>query len=83
MTTREILRKKAEHSYKIHQMEQDRLNKEKVSSWSWIKREIFFAEELTNWQLFKLTIKMSVAAIVVYLGAIGLYGLLHILTGVR
>ena len=83
MTTNEILRKKAEHAYKIHQMEQDRLKQKPKSTWNWIKKEVFFAEELTNWQLFKLTIKMAVAAIFVYFGAIGLFGLLHIVTGVR
>ena len=64
MTTDEGLRKQvrhAEHEYKIHQMEQQRLKKEKEGTWSWIKREVLFAEKMTDKELFKLTIQYVVS----------------------
>jgi len=62
MTTDEMLRKQVHHTYKIHQMEQDRLKKKsKRGTWNWVKREIFFAEEMTNAEFFSLLFWCAVA----------------------
>lgn len=83
MTTNEMLRKKAEHAYKIHQMEQDRLKQKPKSTWNWIKKEVFFAEELTNKEFLILTLKHVIAVPFIIAGTWLLFATLHALTGVR
>lgn len=59
MTTDEGLRKQArhaEHEYKIHQMEQQGLKKEKEGAWNWIKREVLFAEDISEKELIKISL---------------------------
>jgi len=83
MTTDEKLRKQVEHAYKIHQMEQDRLKKDKESAWSWIRREIFFAGELNNWEVFVTFVKVAIAIPFIVGGTWFLFAALYALTGVR
>jgi hypothetical protein len=83
MTTDEKLRKQVEHAYKIHQIEKDRLNKDNEGTWSWIKREIFFAGELTNWELFVTFVKAAIVMPFIVGGTWFLFAALYALTGVR
>ena len=83
MTTDEMLRKKVEDAYKTHQMEQDRLKQKPKSIWNWIKKEVLFAEELTNKELLTLTLKYIIAIPFIIAGTWLLFATLHALTGAR
>ena len=88
MTTDERLRQQVRQAvqqhYEMQEAEQQRLkNKSKKGAWNWIKREVLFAEELTNWELFVTFTKVVIAIPFIIAGTWLLFATLYALTGVR
>ena len=88
MTTDERLRQQVRQAvqqhYEMQEAEQQRLkNKSKKGAWNWIKKEVLFAEELTNKELLTLTLKYIIAIPFIIAGTWLLFATLHALTGAR